>query len=422
MTGKERINTVLSHKSADAIAVDFGSSPVSGIHCKAVEGLRRHYGLDDHPVKVHEPGQMLGLVEDDLAEAMGIDTCGCFAANNGFGIPMKDWKPYKMPWGQTVMFPSLLADTISEKDGTLYAYPQGDTTVAPSVMMPERCYYFDCIERQQGEIDDSTLNVEDNLEEFGDLSDADVAHWKSEIERADASGRAVVASLGGLALGDIGLILVPGIKHPKGIRQVAEWYMSTISRQDYLHELFSRQTEIAIRNLERIYAAVGNKIDVVFVCGTDFGTQTSQFCSSETFRSLYMPYYKIITGWIHDHTTWKTFKHCCGAIVPLMEDFIESGFDIINPVQIAAKDMDPKVLKERFGDRITFWGGGVDTQYVLPYGTPDDVRRQVFELCEIFGKDGGFVFNSIHNIQADVPIPNIVAMVEALKEINGVSK
>jgi len=418
MNGKERINTVLNHKSADAIAVDFGSSPTSGIHCKVVEGLRRHYGLEDHPVIVHEPGQMLGYVEDDLAEAMGIDTIGCYGAKNGFGIPNRDWKPFKMPWGQTVMFPSLLTDTISEKDGTLYAYPQGDTTVEPSAMMPERCLYFDCIERQKEDVDDSKLNVEDNLEEFGDLTDADVAHWKKEIDKADASGRASIAMLPGLALGDIGLILVPGIKHPKGIRKIAEWYMSTVIRQDYLHELFSRQTEIAIRNLERIYAAVGNRIDVVFVCGTDFGTQTGQFCSEETFRSLYMPYYKIINGWIHEHTTWKTFKHCCGAIMPLMEGFIESGFDIINPVQIAAKDMDPRVLKERFGDRITFWGGGVDTQHVLPFGTPDDVRRQVTELCEIFGRDGGFVFNTIHNIQGDVPIENVVAMVETLKEIN----
>lgn len=418
MTGKERIKNVLNHRAADAIAVDFGSSPVSGIHCKAVEGLRRYYKLDDHPVKVHEPGQMLGLVEDDLAEAMGIDTYGCFAASNGFGIPIKDWKPFKMPWGQTVMFPAQLADTILEKDGTLYAFPQGDTSVPPSVMMPERCLYFDCIERQKGEIDDSELDVADNLEEFGDLSAEEVAHWKTEIEKADASGRAVVANLGGLALGDVGLILAPGLKNPKGIRQIAEWYMSTVARQDYIHELFARQTEIAIRNLERVYSAVGNKIDVVFVCGTDFGTQTSQFCSEETFRSLYMPYYKIINGWIHDHTTWKTFKHCCGAIMPLMESFIESGFDIINPVQIAAKDMDPKVLKERFGSRITFWGGGVDTQHTLPFGTPDDVRREVMELCEIFGKDGGFVFNTIHNIQGDVPVANIVAMVETLKEIN----
>ena len=419
MNSKERVKTVLSHRAADKIAVDLGCSPVSGIHCKVVEELRRHYGLEDRPVKVHEPGQMLGLVEDDLAEALGLDVIGCWAANNGWGIPQKDWKPYRMPWGQTVMFPAPLADSIVEKDGALYGFAQGDNTVPPATMMPELCYFFDCLERQSGEIDDAALRVEDNLEEFGEISDADVAHWKKTIDEASQSGKAVFANLGGMALGDIGILLAPCLKHPKGIRQVAEWYMSTLTRQDFIRELFDRQTDTAIKNLEKIYAAVGNKIDIAFICGTDFGTQTSQFCSDETFRYLWMPYYKKVTGWIHEHTTWKTFKHCCGAIVPLMESFIECGFDIINPVQIAAAGMDPKFLKEQYGDRITFWGGGVDTQRTLPYGSPDDVRREVLELCEIFGRDGGFVFNTIHNIQANVPIENVVAMVEALREIRG---
>ena len=417
MTGKERIQAVLNHRNADKIAVDFGSTNVTGIHCRVVEALRRHYGLDEHPVYAYEPGQMLGLVEDDLAEALGVDTKGCFARDNGFGIANVDWKPFRMPWGQTVMFPARLADSIREKDGTLYGYPQGDTSLAPSGAMPELCYFFSYLERQEGEIDDEKLNVEDNLEEYGEVDDATLAYWKEKVDDAASTGRAVVASFGGMALGDVARIITMALPHPKGIRSVADWYMSTIIRQDYIHEMFDRQSALAVRNLEKIYKAVGDKVDVVYVCGADFGTQISQFCSVETFRSLYMPYYQRMNDWIHEHTGWKTFKHSCGAVMPLVESFIDSGFDILNPVQIAAADMDPRTLKDRFGDRITFWGGGVDTQNTLPFGTPDDVRREVTELCEIFGRDGGFVFNTVHNIQANVPVENVVALFETLKEI-----
>jgi uroporphyrinogen-III decarboxylase len=153
----------------------------------------------------------------------------------------------------------------------------------------------------------------------------------------------------------------------------------------------------------------------MFICGTDFGTQISTFCSSDTFRDIYMPYYKKVNSWIHENTSWKTFKHSCGAIEPFIPLLIESGFDILNPVQCSARGMDPALLKQKYGKDIVFWGGGIDTQQLLPFGTPDQIRRQVKERCEIFGKDGGFVFNSIHNIQANTPTENIVAIFEALK-------
>ena len=123
MTGKERLQAVLNHTNADKIALDFGSTNVTGIHCRTMEALRRHYGLDDHPVYVYEPGQMLGLMENDLADALGIDTIGAFARDNAFGLPNVDWKEFRLPWGQVVMLPAKLADSIREENGTLYGYP-----------------------------------------------------------------------------------------------------------------------------------------------------------------------------------------------------------------------------------------------------------------------------------------------------------
>ncbi len=236
---------------------------------------------------------------------------------------------------------------------------------------------------------------------------------------AAATGRAVTATLGGTAFGDVAFVPGPGLKHPKGIRDITEWYVSTSSRQDYVHKVFTRQCEIAIQNLERIYAAIGDTVQVVFLCGTDFGTQTSAFCSVKTFRSLYFPYYKQVNDWIHAHTGWKTFKHSCGAISKFLPSMIEAGFDILNPVQCSATGMEPEKLKSEFGDRLVFWGGGVDTQKVLPFGTPAQVREQVLARCEIFAPGGGFVFNTIHNVQAATPIANLIAMIDAVHEFNG---
>jgi uroporphyrinogen-III decarboxylase len=167
---------------------------------------------------------------------------------------------------------------------------------------------------------------------------------------------------------------------------------------------------------------VGDAVDAVFLCGTDFGTQTSTFCSTATFRDLYFPYYKKLNDWIHRHTGWKCFKHSCGAVERFIPSFIEAGFDILNPVQCSATGMAAEHLKEKFGDRLTFWGGGVDTQRTLPFGTPEQVRREVLERCETFSRGGGFVFNSIHNVQAGTPVANIVAMFEAVREFNGVAQ
>ncbi len=128
-----------------------------------------------------------------------------------------------------------------------------------------------------------------------------------------------------------------------------------------------------------------------------------------------------MTDWVHQHTSWKVFKHSCGSMVPLLDCLIDAGFDILNPVQINAQNMDPSMLKREFGDRLVFWGGGVDTQKVLPFATPAEVEAHVTRQCEILGKGGGFVFNAVHNIQANVPVENVVAMVKALKRFNGIS-
>jgi len=417
MTSEEIVQAALDHRETGKIPVDFGSTSVTGIHVRAVENLRNYYGLEKKPVKVIEPFQMLGEIDEELSEILGTDVIGLSSRRNMFGIPQDEgWKEFRTFWGQVVLLPEKFNISFDD-DGSLLIYPEGDTSVPPCAKMPRAGYFFDAIPRQ-GPIDDNNLNVEDNLEEFGFLSENDINWWKIQFDLARKSSKAVVANFGGTAIGDIALVPGLNLKYPRGIRDVTEWYISTVARQGYLHEVFERQTEIALQNLAKLNEIGGDAVDVVFLCGTDFGTQTSTFCSGEVFDTLYAPYYKKMNDWIHSNTGWKIFKHSCGAVESFIRKFIDCGFDILNPVQINAAGMNPVHLKKKYGEHIVFWGGGVDTQKVLAFGTPDDVRKQVTENCKIFGKGGGFVFNTVHNIQANVPVENIVAMIESLKKLN----
>ncbi len=417
MNSRERIQLALDHKEADRIPLDLGGCGQTGMHVSTVYALRQALKLDPPgtPVKVIESFQMLGEIKSDLQEILGVDAVGLGGTTNFFGFRNEGWKPWTTFDGTPVLVPELF-NTEPNENGEIFMYPQGDTSAMPCAKMPDGGLYFDTVVRQPP-IDDATLNVEDNLEEFGPIPDFELEHLRREsVALYTQTGKAIVMVLGGMAYGDIALVPGPTLKNPKGIRDMTEWYMSTASRQEYVRQIFERQCEIALENLPKIYAAVGDRVTVAWVSGTDFGAQNNCFISPRTFRSLYKPYYKRVNDWIHENTSWKTFIHSCGSILPIIPDIIEAGFDILNPVQTSAANMDPAVLKTRFGEQITFWGGGVDTQHILPFGTPEEVRAQVHERLEIFGRGGGFVFNPVHNVQAKVPIENLLAMYETVKQ------
>ena len=417
-TSRERLERVLEHRSADRIPVDLGATAVTGVHVRMVELLRDALGLPRQPVKVVEPYQMLGEVDEALCDALGVDVVGIPARKTLFGFENEGWREFRTFWGQVVLVPRGF-ETRLDEGGDLLIYPEGDRSARPSGRMPKSGFFFDTIVRQDP-LDEGQLEPEDNLEEFTPLSEEDLAYWRRQIAHYRAKPRrGLVVSIGGTGLGDIALVPGPWMKNPRGVRDIAEWYVTTLTRPDYVHAIFERQTEVALANLEVAHRIIGDAAQVVFLCGTDFGTQDSQFCSPETFRKLYRPYYRRMNDWIHRHTSWKSFKHSCGAVEPLIESFLDAGFDILNPVQVNAVGMDPRLLKERYGDRLVFWGGGVDTQKVLPFARPEEVETHVLRQCEILGKDGGFVFNAVHNIQANVPVENVLAMIRAVKRANG---
>ncbi|MFH0966019.1 MAG: uroporphyrinogen decarboxylase family protein [Planctomycetota bacterium] len=332
-----------------------------------------------------------------------------------FGFANTGWKEWRTFDGTPVLVPGGFR-TECEANGDLLLYPEGDESAPASGRMPRGGFYFDAIVRQPP-IDESRLRVEDNLEEFQPISDADIAHFERESKRLYAeTDKAILASFGGTSFGDVAFIPAPWLKRPKGIRDVEEWYISTAARKGHVFRIFEAQCGTAIRNLSRLAGAVGERATAVLVTGTDFGMQTGTMISAETYRELFGPFHKAVNDWIHRHTTWKTFIHSCGSVAALIEDFIEAGFDILNPVQCAATGMEAGELKRRFGDRITFWGGGADTQRTLPFGTPSEVAEEVRERIRVFGKGGGFVFNTIHNVQPLTPIENVLAMLRAVDE------
>lgn len=418
MNSRQIFADTLNHKEPTRIPIDFGGTPTSGMHVSCVSDLREYLGLEKRPVKVCEPYQMLGLIEDDLKQCLGIDTVAVDIGNTMFGFRNEKWKEWRTPWGQDVLVAERFNTTFDDH-GNCLIYPQGDVSAPASGKMPKSGYFFDGIIRQPPIVEDQ-LDPNDNTEEFVPINDRDLELWREAIDAIRKSPYCRVGNIGGTGFGDIALVPGISLKTPKGIRDITEWYMSTISRQDYIHEVFNRQADIAIENFSKVAPLIGNEIDTIFICGTDFGSQNSMFCSVETFRSLWIPYYKRVNDWIHQNTNWKTFKHCCGSIRQLIPSFIEAGFDCLNPVQISAADMDARRLKAEFGDQIVFWGGGVDTQKTLPFGTPQEVEKEVLERCEIFSENGGFVFTTIHNVQAKTPVKNIVAMIRAVRNFNGV--
>jgi hypothetical protein len=386
------------------------------MHVSTVYQLRQALGLDQPgtPVKVMDPFQLLGEIKADLLDALGIDCVNLKTLSNRFGFKNEGWKPWTLFDGTPLLVPGEF-NTEPEPNGDILQYPQGDRSAPASGRMPKDGFYFDAIIRQ-APIDDSHLDPADNLEEFAPLTDQDVQDFVHRADCAAASDCGVIMSLPGTGLGDIAMVPAPFLKHPKGIRDVQEWYISTLLRKDYLHAVFERQTEIAVGNIQRLAAAVGERVGAVFVCGTDFGTQRAPFLSPEHYRELYSPYYRRINRAIHECSSWKTFKHTCGSVYRLLPDLIADGFDILNPVQCSAAEMDAERLKKEFGDALVFWGGGVNTQQTLPYGTPEEVYWEARQRIDVFNDNGGFVFTPVHNIQAPTPVENIDAMFRAIRD------
>lgn len=415
-TSRERVQTTLEHRQPDRVPLDLGSTAVTGIMASALYRLRGALGLEQRRVYVHEPYQMLGRVDDDVLDALGVDVVGLQDDMTMFGFAARDWKPFTLHDGTPVWVPGLF-NTEPAADGNLYQYPQGDRTAPPSGRMPLEGYYHDAVERQQP-YTEADLDPEQWVREmYAVYTDEELRALEQRAASLyDGTSRAILGNFGSAGFGDIAHVPGLAVRRPTGIRAVADWYMATALYPDYIRGIFDLQLEIALKNLALYHQAVGDRIVAIFLSGTDFGAQHGSFISPRAYRELFKPYHRAVNDWVHTHTKWKTFYHSCGSMVALYDDMIEAGVDIVNPVQISAAGMAPQALKEHWGDRLVFWGGGVDTQHVLPFGSPEEVAAHVRENVRVLGEGGGFVFTAVHNIQASVPTENLMALFRALNE------
>lgn len=391
MTSRERIWAALEHRRPDRPPIDLGGTRQSGISVFAYARLRRHLGLPEHPPpRVFDLYQMLAEIEPPVAERFGADVAGLHRRAVAFGIPNTDWKPWSFEDGTQALVPGGF-NPEREPDGTWVLRREGRTLAA----MPAGGWYFDRLEKFPG-----ALHPDLDTWEPPRLSAEEQRHLAAEARRLrETTDKAIIAPLGppyelfyGLGTGDF-----------------AAWMVTFASEPDYVRRLYDKLSTAWLEDLEAFHGAVGDRIDILQF-NDDFGTQRAPFLSVRAFRELVMPAYKRGIDWIHQRTPWKVFLHSDGALGPLIPSIIEMGVDILNPVQTTAAGMDPRWLKQEFGDQLVFWGGSADCQGTLTRGTPEQVAAEARAHLEILQPGGGHVFASVHNIQANVPPENIVAL------------
>jgi len=409
MNSRERVLTALNFKEPDRIPVDLGAHRSSGIAAIAYHQLRKHLGLPEKPVRVYDMVQQLAIVDEDVLDLFGVD---CIEMGRGFLLNDGDWKPWELPDGTPCEIPYY---TQLEKDGEhwLLLNEEGSRV---GILKKGSLYfeqtYFPLMER--GIEND---HFEDLEAMVGRQMWSAVAHPGAHLKMDEDGLKEMTARAKALRESTdraiVGLFGGNMFEIPQMLYRMDNYLLATGMYPDKVAELSENLFKIHLKNLELWMSAVGPYIDVVLF-GDDLGAQQGPLISPDAYREFYKPYHKQLWGRAKELGDVKVQLHCCGGIYELIEELIDAGLDAFNPVQISCRGMDPAVLKKDFGGRIGFWGGGCDTQSILPLESPEAVAKHVKEMCSIFAPGGGFIFQQVHNILANVPPQNIKAMMGAI--------
>ncbi len=395
MNSRERVLCALDHREPDRVPIDLGGTRQSGIAASTYHNLKQRLGLAT-PTRVYDLYQMLAEVERPVMERFGAGVIGLNRPAVAFGIRNEGWKPWRLPDGTPVEVPGGF-NPATDEQGDLLLYSSFPLPVA---RMPRGGFYFDRLDKYPG-----AAHVDPEKFQPPLLTQEECDHLGAQAEAYDENTElAIIAAMGppyelffGLGTGDF-----------------AAWMITLASEPDYVAALLGRLVEAWLENLRRFTAAVGDRVHILQF-NDDLGTQDAPFLSVGMFRELIFPHYQRGLDWVHRNTRMKVFMHNDGAIYPLIPTLIEMGVDILNPVQTTAAGMDPVRLKREFGDRLVFWGAACDCQHTLPFGTPEEVAREVRESLRIFAPGGGYVLASVHNIQAGVPPENVIALFDAAR-------
>jgi len=395
MNSRERVLKTLNHQIPDKVPIDFGGMRSTGITALAYSELKKYLGLNIGEIRVYDVFQQLADIEKYFLDLFEVDVVDMM--NSFVGIEPGEWKEWILKNGVKALIPSNINP--EKIDGK---YVIRDHTGRIAMEMPENSLYFDA--------------VNPPLENLKSVKDIENYSWKyftdEELKLYERKAKYLFENTNYAIMAGFGGNMLEG---PQEIRGWINYMTDLALGENFVDELLDKFCDVYLQNLKLFLQAVGKYVQLIQM-GDDMGTQAGPILSPDLYRDKIKPRHKKLYSYIRENSNVYVFLHSCGSIYQLIPDLIDAGVQVLNPVQTTAKDMDPIRLKNEFGDKLTFWGGGSETQTILLNGSPDEVDEQVKERMKIFGKGGGYVFCQIHNIQYGVPPKNIIAMFNAAKK------
>lgn len=407
MTPRERVWAALNHQQPDRAPIDLGGHRSSGIAAIAYARLRQFLGLTPRPIRVYDPIQQLAIVDQDVLDLLHVDV---IELGRGFALDDEHWVDWTLPDGTPCQMPRWAAP--ERRPGAWVLKNDQGREVGRmadgGIYFEQRCWPY----LEQDDLDRLPEALEETIWGAIPTPPGPLVAGPGGLQRlADGArrlraqtDRAIVALFGGNLL-EVG----------QSLYRSDNFLMLLAGNPRRAHELLERLVELHLARLEPFLAAVGDSIDVIQF-GDDLGMQQGPQMSTEMYVEFFQPRHARMWRRAKELADVKVMLHCCGGVRPLLPHLIEAGVDAINPVQISCKGMDPRELKRSFGTQLTFWGGGCDAHHILPAGTPEDIRAHVRQQMDILKPGGGFVFQPVHNILADVPPQNVQAMFDAAYE------
>lgn len=408
-TSRQRVLDAINHVQPDKVPIDFGGHRSSGINPETYRKLRQYLGLPERPIKVYDMVQQLAILDEDILKRFGVDT---IELGRVFSLNEDDWKPWTLTDGSACLIPAYIDVRRDGENWILYggspARPLG--VQKPGMQFFDQIYwpYLDGIPEDLSTLADAVANMMWAVPTPPNRAEVDDAAF---IEGARKLRKSTDKAIIGLFGGNM-------FEIPQMICRIDNFLRLMAEDPKNVHRLLDALVEVHLANLEQFLSAVGPHIDIVLF-GDDLGMQSGPQISPKMYREFLKPRHSMLWKRAKELADVKVMLHSCGGLRPLLNDLIEAGLDTTNPIQTSCNGMEPAGLKRDFGDRLCLWGGGCDTQTILPRATPEEVRRHVLERLEILAPGGGFVFQQVHNILAGVPPKNIVAMFDAIREFNG---
>jgi uroporphyrinogen decarboxylase len=403
MTSRERVRLALNHQETDRVPVDFGASRVTGIAAIAYRNLLRHLGLEED-IRVYDVKQQLAEPSLAIIDRLGGDVVQLHRLGPTTAMPFLEidrWKPGCLTDGSPCFVPAALAEE-RRPDGTLEIVRKGELYAwrAPQSFYFDVCYAP--LARAETEADIDAFVWPDPWTE------REEQYLRERVQALyQRTDKALFAGLPMLVCSFLEISLV--------LFGFENFMMLLASDRDLVEYWLDAKLEHDKAILEKFLAIAGPHIEAIQM-NDDLGTQDSLQVSPQLYREVFKPRQRQWIEFVKARTHAKVFLHCDGAVEQIIPDFIEIGIDVLNPLQTSARGMAPRLIKAKYGRDLAFWGGGVETQTTLPFGSLEDIRREVRERLRLLGPGGGYVFATIHNIQPDIPPEKIMAIFDTVQE------